>query len=139
MLKQDTGDGQLLRKIQGGGEKVANRYLDFPTGEMLGDSLPDFRMRILRHGVRGGSRQAIEIVQHALESVGIHGADAEDFGSGELLRKGGFIDGIVLAWIVGEERNLMLVREASQDIVGADFAAGIDREELACLNPQQSH
>jgi hypothetical protein len=139
MLKEHAGDGQLLRKIQGGGEKVANRHIDFSAGEVFGDGLPDFRMRILRDGVGSRSRQPIEIIQHALEAVGIHGAGAEDFGFGELLREGGFIDGIVVAWIVGEQRNLMLGREAAQDIVGADFAAGIDREELACLNPQQSH
>jgi hypothetical protein len=139
VLKEHARNGQLLWKIQGCREEIANRHIYFSAGKVLGDGFADFRMRILRYGVGSGSRQPIEIVQHPLEAFGIHGARAEHLGSRKFLRKGSFIGGIALAWVVRQKRNLMLVREASQDIVGADFAAGIDREELACLNPQQSH
>jgi hypothetical protein len=58
---------------------------------------------------------------------------------GKLLGKSRFVVKIALAAVVRNQRELMVFREPPQDVEGANFAASIDREELACLDPQHSH
>jgi hypothetical protein len=96
-------------------------------------------MRELRNRVRREPRQPVKVIEHAAKSFGFGSGSVNDLGMWKLSRKRGFVIRIALAAVIRKQRDLVIFSEPPQDVVRTNFAASIDREEFASLDPQHSH
>ena len=139
MLKEQAGNRQLRGKIQRRSQKIADRDVELPTGELVPNQRANLGMRELRNRVRRESRQAIKVVEHTAKSFGFGSGSVDDLGLRKLLGKRGFVIGIAPSSVIGNQRDFVIFSEPPQNIVRANLAASIDREELASLDPEHPH
>ena len=133
VLKKHAGYRQLLRKVQGGGQEVANRYVELPSGKPAHNRLANCRMRELGDRIGRESRQPVQVGQYPSEPVGIGSCSVDDMRLRKLLGKSRLVVRIAPAAVVRNQREPMAFGEAPQDVEGANFAASIDRESLPAL------
>src|SRR5271156_6396915 len=96
-------------------------------------------MRKLRNRVRREPRQPVKVIEHAAKSFGLGSCGVDDLRMRKLFPQRGFVFGVAPAAIIRKQRDFMIVTQPPQDVVRANHAASIDREELASLDPQHSH
>jgi hypothetical protein len=140
VLKEQAGNRQLQREnstTEPGNRRSRRRTA---AGELAPNQrLRNLRMRELRNRVRREPRQPVKVVEHAAKSFGLGSGSVDDLRMRKLLRKRGFVIGIAPAAVIRKQRDFVIFPEPPQDVVRANLAASIDREELASLDPQHSH
>src|SRR4029077_5786999 len=122
----------------GGGQEVANRYVELPSRKPVHNRLANCRMRELGNRIGRESRQPVQVAQYPSEPIGIGSGSVDDMRLRKLLGKSRLLVRIAPAAVVRNQRELMAFGESSQDVEGANFATSVDREEPACLDPRHS-
>jgi hypothetical protein len=59
--------------------------------------------------------------------------------SGKLCFERALIFLVLSTWVIGKEAHIMIAGKVPEDIVGADLASGVHRQEFPRFDPENAH
>ena len=92
----------------------------------------------LPHCVGSPGRQSKNVIQRLSQSAFGCGC-VDGLGAGQAMRNRRFVIRITTPAVIGEQRDLVLSGQMSQDVKGTNLPAGIDRQQFSCLDPEYFH
>ena len=93
----------------------------------------------LTYGKRRGLEKAAKIIQGLRQRTSVHSRGVDDMSSREFPLNVVFVPRILRSAIVRKQRDFMIAGEVPQNVIRADLASGIDRQQFARFDPENAH
>src|SRR5512146_1301037 len=93
----------------------------------------------LAHCERHGPKHSTHIVQSLCDEMPIQRGCMNGFCSWKVALDRNLVLRVSLATVIGKQRDFVVPRKVPKDIVRTDLASGIDRQQLARFDPENTH
>ena len=139
VLEQHTWDAETSGKVDRSIQEIAHGDIEAPLAEPGLELFLDRSVSKAADCIRRLGPEMSQIIEAARSSRKFALAGANGYRAGQLLLQIALVVRVGRSSIVGIKRKLMPRGQVSQDVVRADIAAVLHREELIGFYPENSH
>ncbi len=96
------------------------------------------RVREFTYGKGRRLEQAAQVMQRLRNSASIRGCGVDGLRPGQFALDFRFVGRVALPAVVGEQSYFVTAGKMAENVIGTDLAPGVDWEQLARFDPQNS-